>query len=138
MKDLYELFNLEQFSSYDSVKQKYRELVIKYHPDKNHQDSDNEKYHLLTEAWNVLRDKDSKREYDDSLQRHLTEISSMTFNEEVELDEMGFDEDEESFYHDCRCGGLYLLAKSEISREQSVVVGCDTCSLQILVLHDPS
>ena len=137
MKDLYKLFDLEQFSSYDSVKQKYRELVIKYHPDKN-RDCDNEKYLRLTEAWKVLRDEGSKREYDDSLRQHLAEITSMTFNEELELDELGFDEEEGAFYRDCRCGGLYLLAKCEVSSEASVVVGCDTCSLQILVLHDPS
>jgi len=137
---LYKLFNLEHFSSYDHVKQKYRELIIKYHPDKNHTDptSSKEKYHQLTEAWKVLRDKESKQDYDNLLQQHLSEISLLTFNEELELNEMEFDDEEELFYHECRCGGLYMLIKKDLSCEASVVVDCDTCSLQILVLSNPS
>jgi DnaJ-class molecular chaperone len=49
------------------IKTAFRQLALKYHPDKNKQDGAEDKFKLVTEAYTVLMDKTQRRTYDFSL-----------------------------------------------------------------------
>ncbi|CAF2394587.1 unnamed protein product [Rotaria sp. Silwood2] len=66
MTDFYELLEIEKTSTDDEVKKAYRRLALKWHPDKNlsNKKEAEEKFKLISEAYEVLSDKDKRRRYD--------------------------------------------------------------------------
>jgi molecular chaperone DnaJ len=64
-RDYYEVLELDRQASADDVKRAYRKLAVKFHPDKNPGDNTAEdKFKEVTEAYEVLRDPDKRRMYD--------------------------------------------------------------------------
>ena len=54
-KDYYKILNVNIFSNIDSIKKSYRELAMKYHPDRNSGDIlSEEKFKDITEAYEIL------------------------------------------------------------------------------------
>lgn len=65
MADFYITLGLERTASDDEIKQAYRRLAMKYHPDKNSGSKEaEEKFKELTEAYDVLRDPQKRAAYD--------------------------------------------------------------------------
>ena len=61
----YRVLGISPFSSMNKIKKRYRELVKKYHPDKNPGDkSAEEKFKEISEAYEVLKDDKKKAMYD--------------------------------------------------------------------------
>jgi len=64
-RDYYEVLGIDHGASVDEVKKAYRKLALKYHPDKNPGDREaEEKFKEATEAYEVLRDKEKRAQYD--------------------------------------------------------------------------
>ncbi len=65
MSDYYSTLGVDRKTSADDIKKAYRQLALKYHPDRN---KDNpaveEKFKNLSEAYAVLSDEKKRREYD--------------------------------------------------------------------------
>jgi len=63
--DYYKLLGVERNAQQDEIKRKYRELAMKYHPDKNRNDPSAEStFKSVSQAYQVLSDKDKRRTYD--------------------------------------------------------------------------
>ncbi len=64
-RDYYEILGISREASVDEIKQQYRKLAIKYHPDKNPDDSEaEEKFKEASEAYEVLSDPNKRSRYD--------------------------------------------------------------------------
>ena len=64
-RDFYEVLGINKSASPEAIKQAYRKLAIKHHPDKNKGDKvSEEKFKEASEAYHVLSDKDRKQNYD--------------------------------------------------------------------------
>lgn len=60
--DYYHTLGIKRAASADDIKQAYRTLAKRYHPDG--QVGDEEKLKTINEAYEVLRDPDHRRQYD--------------------------------------------------------------------------
>lgn len=64
-EDYYETLGVKRDASKDEIQSAYRALTRKYHPDLHKDDPDAEaKYRKINEAYEVLRDEDKRRKYD--------------------------------------------------------------------------
>ena len=72
LKDYYEILGVSQKASDDQIRDAYKKLAKAYHPDK-HQGDDffAEKFKSLQEAYAVLSDPESRKDYDADLAAEL-------------------------------------------------------------------
>jgi curved DNA-binding protein len=64
-KDYYKILGVERSASAEEIKKVYRQLALRYHPDRNPDDhSAEEKFKEINEAYQVLSDKDKRVHYD--------------------------------------------------------------------------
>lgn len=64
-KDYYKILGVEKTTSQDEIKKAYRKLAKKHHPDLNPDDEKSqEKFKEVNEAYEVLGDKDKRKQYD--------------------------------------------------------------------------
>ncbi|KAL4641994.1 hypothetical protein GN956_G10564 [Arapaima gigas] len=119
------------------LKRKYQRLALLYHPDKQSPDLAAElvQQHMqrfieIDQAWKILGNEETKRAYD--LQRRAKELKqSWPVDAHICLDDMSWDDEEQAYTYNCRCGGLYIIGTQEA--EEASVICCDTCSLSIEV-----
>jgi len=70
-KDYYALLEVNKHSSKEEIKQNYRKLAKKYHPDANIGNPEmEEKFKDLTVGYDILMDKDKKKKYDRQVVRY--------------------------------------------------------------------
>ncbi|MBQ3308267.1 MAG: DnaJ domain-containing protein [Aeriscardovia sp.] len=63
-KDFYKTLGVSQDATHDDISKAYRKLARKYHPDLNHDPGATEKFKDISEAYDVLSNKDQRRKYD--------------------------------------------------------------------------
>jgi hypothetical protein len=69
----YEVLGVNNNSSGVEITQAYRRLALKYHPDKNNNsEGSKQKFILIAEAYNVLSDMQTRKEYDNSLKNNYS------------------------------------------------------------------
>ncbi|UII31020.1 J domain-containing protein [Fulvivirga ulvae] len=75
-KDYYKILEIDKKASASDIKKAYRKLAVKYHPDKNPGDKKaEEKFKEIGEAYEVLKDPEKRKKYDQlgSNWRHFRE-----------------------------------------------------------------
>ncbi|KAL9951230.1 hypothetical protein ACROYT_G043855 [Oculina patagonica] len=71
-KSLYDVLDVPHTATQDEIKAAYYELSLKYHPDMNKGDETQHMFQELTNAYNVLRNLTSRREYDKEIGTYFT------------------------------------------------------------------
>ena len=65
MKDYYKVLGVNKNATPEDIKKAYRQLALKYHPDRNKGDKEaEEKFKEINEAYAVLSDPEKRRQYD--------------------------------------------------------------------------
>ncbi|MGC8662576.1 MAG: molecular chaperone DnaJ [Candidatus Micrarchaeia archaeon] len=62
--DYYNILGVSRNASTDEIKKAYRELALKYHPDRNKSKEAEEKFKEINEAYAVLSDPEKRKQYD--------------------------------------------------------------------------
>jgi len=60
----YEYLEIKSNAKDDEIRKAYRRLSVKYHPDKNKEAGAEERFQHINSAYEVLKDKDLRRVYD--------------------------------------------------------------------------
>ncbi|KAF9207276.1 hypothetical protein BGZ49_000828 [Haplosporangium sp. Z 27] len=63
-KDYYNILGVSKDADDDQIKKAYRKLALKYHPDKNSEPDAKKKFHDISEAYEVLSDKNKRTIFD--------------------------------------------------------------------------
>ncbi|KAG0010114.1 DnaJ sub B member 5, partial [Entomortierella chlamydospora] len=63
-KDYYNILGVSKDADEDQIKKAYRKLALKYHPDKNSEPEAKKKFHDISEAYEVLSDKNKRAVFD--------------------------------------------------------------------------
>ena len=64
MKDLYSILNVTKDSDEKEIKKSYKKLAFQYHPDKNKDPEAIHKFKEISEAYQILSNPYSKKQYD--------------------------------------------------------------------------
>uniref|UniRef100_A0A1B6CP18 J domain-containing protein n=1 Tax=Clastoptera arizonana TaxID=38151 RepID=A0A1B6CP18_9HEMI len=131
----YQIFGCDETASIEEIKTKYRELILKFHPDKCSNKEENTEYiEALNEAWGVLRDENKRKVYDAQLKLELMGKIPIIFDK-ISLNELRHNQSDNLYLYNCRCGGEYILQEQEISflNNLDYNIECDSCSLVLKV-----
>lgn len=60
----------------------------------------------------------------------------MTLHDEVEIEDMEWNEELEAFTYQCPCGDLFQISLEELAAGEEVAK-CPSCSLYVRVIYDP-
>ncbi|KAJ1865643.1 hypothetical protein H4R99_003732 [Coemansia sp. RSA 1722] len=140
--DHYAVLGVPVGAQHEEIKQAYYALSRKIHPDKwasrtpDTKDSNvqNVEFHELSVAWETLSDPVRRKQYDQNLQASQNRSRGVV-QDEVDLDEMDFDEDTGVYSYPCRCSGTYSIAESDMETGKEIAP-CSGCSLKIRVLYE--
>ena len=84
MNTHYSTLGVSESASDSEIKKAYRSLSYQYHPDKNHGDKiKEEKYKQINEAYDVLKDKVTRQQYDFELNMNQYASRNANINEEM-------------------------------------------------------
>lgn len=117
--NLYKILDLDLYSDIDEIKQSYRSLSKKYHPDTV--TGDKEMFEKINYAYDILKNKKLKQQYDNTLQdgELHTHLFSDTFYQPSEEDYIGLKEEnliygKEAYTHN----NFVELSKEELEEQQ--------------------
>ncbi len=81
----YELLGISIDANDIEIKENYRKLVIKYHPDRNSNDSTSEEmFRRIREAYETLSDKNKRIQYDKTLNKQINKKTKVELNTEYD------------------------------------------------------
>ena len=118
MINYYEILKVPDFSSYDIIKQKYKNLILESHPDKG---GDSDKFELIREVYEIMRDSNKKKEYDNKLM-YYQEICDRA-------EEINLQKNEKSFTCiQCQKNNIIEneLIKDDVTQ---YIIKCEGCSM---------
>lgn len=121
-KDYYKILGVEKSASADEIKQAYRKLALKYHPDKGGGAESEAKFKEASEAYAVLSDSNKRSQYDqfgsNGFQGQGGFGGGFDFTNFNGSDFSGFEDIFESFFG----GGGRTRSKKDISRGKDLEV----------------
>ena len=82
MPNYYGVLGVSENATKEEIKKAYRDLALKYHPDRNKDAGAEEKFKKITEAYKVLRDETNRRQYDKQLRSEASRSETPEISEE--------------------------------------------------------
>ena len=79
--NLYDILEIKSDSTKQEIKNSYKKLILKYHPDKNtafDQNFDYQKFIKIRYAYEILMDDEKRKDYDDKINQQNSEEDSST------------------------------------------------------------
>ena len=73
-RDYYEVLGVSRSASEEDIKKSFRKLALEYHPDKNKSEGAEERFKEINEAYQVLSDPESPREWMPQVGQLLAEL----------------------------------------------------------------
>lgn len=137
-QNLYEILGSDKSMSFEELKENYRKLLVKLHPDKSISLSTSDACAELNKAWNILKDPDSKKKYDEEMEQNNID-TEVTIFETLNVNDLDSNESDDTLSYRCRCGGLFFVPKSMIfgvDQFKPILFPCDDCSLFIEVISN--
>jgi len=134
---LYSVLNCTSKATVSEMKKSYQELLLRHHPDKN-DGEESQSFIAVSEAWKVLGNEELRAIYD--AEQSNCKLEGCQDSAIWNTFSLGDLEEEDGMLSvTCRCGGKYLVEVEEVQQlredgETEVLVDCDTCSLNILLL----
>ncbi|CAG9536146.1 unnamed protein product [Cercopithifilaria johnstoni] len=89
-RDFYEVLGVKRDASTAQIKKAFRNLALKYHPDRSNDPNAHEKFREIAEAYEILADEQKRREYDaggwsyDQQQQHAHDFDFDSFMREFQ------------------------------------------------------
>ncbi|CAG9944271.1 hypothetical protein V2G26_016039 [Clonostachys chloroleuca] len=65
----------------------------------------------------------------------MSDDENISIYDEIEIEDMTFDEAQQSYFYPCPCGDQFQIALDDLRDEQDIAV-CPSCSLMIRVIFD--
>ena len=75
--DLYNILELNNNATTIEIKKKFKELALKYHPDKNKSKNSNEKFNQIRIAYEILSNPEKKEKYDKMITSKKSNFTNM-------------------------------------------------------------
>lgn len=67
--NLYQILDIPENVEYNQIKKSYKKLLLKYHPDKNPDNSNEEELYMINMAYKVLKNENNRTKYDNFLKK---------------------------------------------------------------------
>lgn len=135
MSNFYEVLDCDVDASLEEIRRNYRELILKFHPDKNIV-KDSRQFCLIQEAWEVLSDPRRRQLFDEEL---LVRNSDPIIYNTFKIEDFQHDASLKRYYRICRCGGYYYLEEEELKLTRTfriLHVPCENCSLTVQLIFE--
>ncbi|CAO3567473.1 unnamed protein product [Mortierella alpina] len=144
LKDYYAILSVSQDASLSEIKLQYQKLLLIHHPDKQQQIQSQQAPSTalkqaiplqdIKEAWECLRQPNQRAFYDSSLKAMRLRANGHV-NDDIDLDDMDYNEDSGTYSAPCRCSGEYIISEDELELGVDTVV-CSTCSLIVRIHYE--
>ncbi len=82
-KKYYDILNVSENASMEKIKSEYKKLVKKYHPDVNKEKGAKEKFKAIQEAYEVLSNKNKRKEYDELVANKKYKVAKSTYSNKI-------------------------------------------------------
>lgn len=92
--DLYEILDLEKDCSVSKIKKSYKKLVLRFHPDKSNENTE-EEFELVNLAYTVLKDEKLRKSYDNQRDIYLNSRDFNTLKKDINDSNFKFPENKE-------------------------------------------
>ena len=131
-KTHYSVLEIKSDACFEEVKKAYRSLIVTMHPDKGGNADD---FHAVQEAWDTLKDMEKRSKYDAEILADNVDTFRALGATVVELDEFEYEELENIYTYECRCGDEFIMTEDDVIDGVQILT-CPSCSLLLSVSYD--
>ena len=111
----YDILGIKKTANQAEIKQSFRKLALKYHPDKNkNSEESKKKFMQIVEAYEILSDEISRQTYDDnSYYKSYGSVQKSQWTPSADFDHIySYDEIKRKNTHGNFCGGMWDISEN--------------------------
>jgi curved DNA-binding protein CbpA len=131
-ESLYDVLGLSGNAGLEEIRAAYKNKILSYHPDKSSSSDKIERFQRIKEAWTVLSNLETRKNYDEALVH-----KNLRLRDTIKFSDLIVDSEEtNSFRYICRCGCTLNMSSNDIRELRhrdvgEIVIFCDDCSSEI-------